>query len=183
MSSMRMGWLATCICVLTACGDSTPAASNDAATNTDAVANNDANPAVCRRAFEATVRNGPDANAAVMGTLVLTQTSATTVTGYVDPGAPDDGGTLPASVIRQRVPVTGTIAGNQLTMTFTLPDGRTMQGTGTLPSSGWSCPNELTGGLTGPGAGDTGDWRVTVTVRVCTTILGVEVCVTARLDL
>lgn len=178
MSSMRMGWLAMCVCALAACGDSTPAMNaTDAATQSDVPAG------TCRRAFEATVQNGPGAGTFLMGALVLTPTSATTVTGYVDPVLPTDAGAAAAGQVMQRVPVTGTITGNQLALTFTLPGGRTMQGTGTLPSNAWTCPNELTGALTGPNPGDTGDWRVTISGTICTTVLLVPVCVTVSVTL
>lgn len=177
MKRSRMGWLVVAVCALTACGgsDSTPTA--DASTP-------DASTMACRRGFEATVQSGPNAGTTVMGTLVLTPTSATQVTGYVDPGTAVDGGALPAGMIRQRVPVTGVISGNQITLTLMLPNGSTMTGTGTLPGSTWSCPaSDFTGTLTGPGAGDTGDWTITISGTVCATVLGVRVCVTANVTL
>lgn len=170
---MKSWWSVVALAAtLGACGDSN--------SNTPAP---DAGPMVCRRAFEATVTGGPDMGTMVFGTLNLTPTSATTLTGFVDPYVPSDGGAPLMGQITQRVPVTGTIAGNQLTLTFTLPDGRTMSGTGTLPSSTWSCPNELTGTLTGPGMGDTGDWATRITVTVCVGVGSLRACGTVTVEL
>jgi hypothetical protein len=145
----------------------------------------DAAVTTCTRAFEATVTAGPDMGTKLVGRLTLNRTSATTVTGQVVPVVDADAGAPLEGQINQTVPVTGVIAGNQLTLTFMLPGGRTMTGTGTLPASG-ICPargEQLTGGLTGPAAGDTGDWLLSASVTVCGTVFGSRVCVTVSVDL
>ena len=115
----------------------------------------------CRRTFEATVTSGPDVNMGLLGDIVLTPTTdaqGTTLTGYVDPIAPKAGQTLPPTIIRTRVPLSGAQTGDQLSLVFTLPDGRTMRGTGTMPESTFTCPAVLSGTLTGPAPGDVGTW-------------------------
>ena len=156
-SVMRLVAVVAALFPLTACGSSS--SSNDPGSSAAAE--------TCRRAFEATVTSGPDAHVGLYGDIVLTPTTdanGTSLTGYVDPVAAPKGQTLAAATIKTRVPLTGTQLGDQLSLRFTLPDGRTMQGTGTMPTSTFTCPNAFSGTLTGPAAGDVGNWGGGITV-------------------
>lgn len=102
----------------------------------------------CQYLFDATVRTGPNTGANVHGTLSLLQNTDTGAVGYV---FPDDGGAL--------VPVAAQFGDNHaITLTFTLPDGATIVGTGTTVSSVATCYGAIVGSLTGPAEGDAGDW-------------------------
>lgn len=103
-------------------------------------------PTSCQTPFTASVRSGPSAGAAFTGILSL------------DYGKGD--GSLSGSLATDSgvsVPVTGTVAGAQVTLQMITPSG-TVNGSGTLPVPQSPCSGELQGPLTGPTAGDAGDW-------------------------
>jgi hypothetical protein len=100
------------------------------------------------RIFSADVRSGPDKDLALWGRLAIRLSRS---------------GSLSGAVVRAggvRVPVSGTAHGRTLTMAFHLPAG-TMFGTGTASHKIRSIADLPTRGtLTGPRAGDAGDWAV-----------------------
>lgn len=103
----------------------------------------------CQYRFDATVRSGANAGTNVHGTLSLIQDSDTTATGYVIPDTTD---TSP-------IPVEAQLGeGRTITLTFTLPEGATIVGTGTMDTTLAGCFGVMEGDFTGPGADDTGDW-------------------------
>lgn len=99
--------------------------------------------------FSADVRSGPDADLALWGRLAIRLSRS---------------GSLRGAVVRAgglRVPVSGTAHGRTLTLAFHLPAG-TMSGTGTASHEIRSIADMPTRGtLTGPRAGDVGDWALT----------------------
>lgn len=101
---------------------------------------------VCFSSFRADVREGPNAGAAVVGTLAMTDA----------PEAVFFDGTSTLDVPMTR-------SGDAVTLDFAL-DAGTVHGTGTMPFSVAECVGEMEGPLTGPGEGDAGDWLGTSTV-------------------
>jgi hypothetical protein len=103
---------------------------------------------VTTRIFSADLRRGPDKELALWGRLAIRLSRS---------------GTLSGAVVRAgglRVPVSGTAHGRTLTMAFHLPAG-TMSGTGTARHVIRSIADLPTRGtLTGPRAGDAGDWAL-----------------------
>jgi hypothetical protein len=103
---------------------------------------------VSARIFSADVRSGPDKDLAVWGRLAVRLSRS---------------GTLSGAVVRAgglRVPVSGTASGRKLTLAFHLPAG-TMSGTGTASHKIRTVADLPTRGtLTGPRAGDAGDWAL-----------------------
>lgn len=114
-----------------------PEAALDSATDDAEVV--DAVP-VCFSSFRADVREGPNAGAAVVGTLAMTDA----------PEAVFFDGT-------STLEVPMTLSGEDVTLDFVL-DAGTVHGTGTMPFAIEECVGEMDGPLTGPGEGDTGDW-------------------------
>lgn len=100
------------------------------------------------RIFSADVRSGPDKDLALWGRLAIRLSRSGTVSG---------------AVVRAgglRVPVSGTAHGRTLTMAFHLPAG-TVSGTGTASHNIRGIADLPTRGtLTGPRAGDAGDWTL-----------------------
>jgi hypothetical protein len=98
--------------------------------------------------FSADVRSGPDKDLALWGRLAIRLSPS---------------GALSGAVVRTgglRVPVSGTARGRTLTLAFHLPAG-TMSGTGTASHKIRSIADLPTRGtLTGPRAGDAGDWAL-----------------------
>jgi hypothetical protein len=123
----------------------------------------------CQYLFDATVRSGADKGLNLGGTLALVQSSDTAASGYVMP----DAGTEPATDL---VPVMAQIDGLNITLTFTLADGRTMIGTGTMEAPIKDCAGTMQGDFTGPGADDRGDWKTGAELSKCISA-GVSACV------
>jgi hypothetical protein len=100
------------------------------------------------RIFSADVRSGPDKDLALWGRLAIRLSRS---------------GSLSGAVVRAgglRVPVSGTAHGRTLTLAFHLSAG-TMSGTGTASHEIRSIADLPTrGALTGPRAGDAGDWAL-----------------------
>jgi hypothetical protein len=100
------------------------------------------------RIFSADVRSGPDKDLALWGRLTI----------RISPS-----GALSGAVVRAgglRVPVSGTAQGRTLTLAFHLPAG-TISGTGTASHKIRGLGDLPTRGtLTGPRAGDAGDWAL-----------------------
>jgi hypothetical protein len=100
------------------------------------------------RVFSADVRSGPDKDLALWGRLAIRLSRS---------------GGLSGTVLRAgglSVPVSGTARGRTLTMAFHLPAG-TISGTGTASHKIRSIADLPTRGtLTGPRAGDAGDWAL-----------------------
>jgi hypothetical protein len=138
--------------------------------------------ASCDAAFEATVKTGPDTDTLLFGQLHLDQLSDTTWSGYLDPYTASDAGPVPPTQITEKVTVTGTTAGDSITLTFALADGRKMTGTGQVPSGQSLCTasGKVTGDLTGPAAGDTGDWVISVKELVCQSTGGNMICISGN---
>jgi hypothetical protein len=103
---------------------------------------------VSARVFSADVRSGPDKDLALWGRLSIRLSRS---------------GALSGAVLRAgglRVPVSGTAHGRTLTLAFHLPAG-TMSGTGTASHKIRGIADLPTRGtLTGPRAGDAGDWAL-----------------------
>jgi hypothetical protein len=103
---------------------------------------------VSARIFSADVRSGPDKDLALWGRLTIRLSRS---------------GALSGAVVRAgglRVPVSGAAHGRVLTMAFHLPAG-TVSGTGTASHKIRTVADLPTRGtLTGPRAGDAGDWAV-----------------------
>ena len=103
-------------------------------------------PTSCQMPFTASVRSGPSAGASFTGILSLDYSKGD---GSLSGSLNTDSG--------QSVPVTGMMSGNQIELQMTTPSGE-VHGTGTLPVDKSPCAGELQGPLTGPTAGDAGDW-------------------------
>lgn len=104
--------------------------------------------------FEATVRSGPDMGLSLRGPLFLRLTSAGVA----------EGGLLwqREGMATVEIPVRATIDGsNNITMTFTLADGRRVTGTGPMGAAFSTCPRRFEGSANGPAMDDRGDWVVT----------------------
>jgi hypothetical protein len=103
---------------------------------------------VSARIFSADVRSGPDKDLALWGRLAIRLSRSGALSGAVVRG----GGL--------RVPVSGTAHGRTLILAFHLPAG-TISGTGTASHKIRSIVDLPTrGSLTGPRAGDAGDWAL-----------------------
>ena len=102
--------------------------------------------AACKYDFQANVTQGPDSGLSLHGSLVL--------------AADGDGafGTLTADGMSQPIPTAAAIDGEQITLQFSLSDDTVIEGTGALSGTLAQCSGMMTGTLTGPAAGDTGDW-------------------------
>lgn len=114
----------------------------------------------CDQDFEATVHAGPNTGLALVGHLQLTfdeEMASLGGTFIADATASD-----PSTAIE----VDGSVANGQVTLRFHLADGRIIQGSGPISADALACKPgmEFEGNLTGPDAGDTGDWR-TITVQ------------------
>jgi hypothetical protein len=122
--------------------------------------------------FRADVRSGPNAGLALSGVLQMGVDDAGALRGMLlpDDAEPDEDGKLPA------VSVTGSIEGRTLNLAFESEAG-IVRGTGTLPGDFEACPEPVEGTLTGPAAGDTGDWDATGDLSPrCSNLLGVIIC-------
>jgi hypothetical protein len=103
----------------------------------------------CQYRFDATVRSGSNTGTNVHGTLSLVQDSDSTATGYVVPDTPE----------AASIPVAAQLGeGRTITLTFTLPEGATIVGAGTMDTTIAGCFGVMEGGFTGPGEDDEGDW-------------------------
>lgn len=145
-----------CAAALAACGGSESVAGDAGADAPRDVPRIDLDAArmapACSYTFQADVRSGPSAGYALRGQLTLVQGASGAAAGVLVP----DG--VPANDRARLVMVTAAVASGSITMRFTLPDGRLVVGTG--PFAGFSmCPGDVVGTLTGPSAGDMGDWR------------------------
>jgi hypothetical protein len=100
----------------------------------------------CDYSFELSVRSGPSAGLSVSGPFSLQQQAdGTYVGGLLD------------KATGHYFPVTGKASGE---LRFTTPEGATIVGQGpALGDFAQRCPEDLQGDLTGPQAGDTGDWQ------------------------
>ncbi len=103
---------------------------------------------VCKSDFEATVKQGPSAPLSLRGTLTLTGDSRGAI-GYLQPTGSSD-----------KVPVNAQFVDNDIALKFYLPDATIIRGQGPATSPLSQCNGQMTGGLTGPKAGDSGDWLV-----------------------
>ncbi|MCC7535233.1 MAG: hypothetical protein IT379_03425 [Deltaproteobacteria bacterium] len=101
----------------------------------------------CLVSFEATVRSGPNAGTSLVGLLEYR---------LREDGALRDG-TL-HTIDGDHVEVTGSIEDLGVAMTFALPDGRSMTGTGAFEGPFAGCSGRLAGPLDGPDPDDRGDW-------------------------
>ncbi|MCC7535142.1 MAG: hypothetical protein IT379_02945 [Deltaproteobacteria bacterium] len=154
MRERGVTWLARAAVILTAavvaCSDEGRTTSPDGG-GMDGAARPVIEPAVadgaCLAGFEAAVRSGPNAGTTLVGLLVF----------RADPsGVIRDG--LLHTIDGLRVEVEGNVDGRDVEMTFTLPDGRRLMGTGAFERDGGTCVGQLAGPLTGPDADDRGDW-------------------------
>lgn len=104
---------------------------------------------VCKYEFAADVRSGPSAPLRVAGTLRLAQREGQELLGEIQP----EGGSAP-------ILTTGRISedGETITLRFQLIDGRVIRGSGPARGGPEGCTGIMDGTLTGPGAGDVGDW-------------------------
>lgn len=100
----------------------------------------------CQLSFEATVHQGPDTGLSLKGPLELA----------VD----GDGafGTLTVAGMSKPIPAAALLENGQIRLRFFMPDGTAIDGTGALQGSLAQCSGMLTGSLSGPSMGDTGDW-------------------------
>lgn len=103
--------------------------------------------AACSYDFSATVRSGPAAGTEVAGALYISRTTDDAFMGSLRPRD----GSAPLTV-------GGHLAAGQMTLQIQLADGRTMTGSGAYAGAFEACQMNLAGELTGPSAGDTGDW-------------------------
>jgi hypothetical protein len=102
--------------------------------------------------FTATVRTGPSAGTELHGDLMLIQTS--------DPNHANGIMYVPASgtTPEQSIPTSANKVGSTIDLTFTMPDGRLIKGTGPFTGDFTTGQGTINGALTGPGTGDGGDW-------------------------
>ncbi len=99
----------------------------------------------CTSDFEAGIRQGPDANFTVTGTLEL-KVADRVVTGAL---MLDNGSTID---------VTGQVDGRALNLAFEVYGGNYMFGVGTATDDFSTCKAMAGGPLAGPQPGDIGDW-------------------------
>jgi hypothetical protein len=106
-------------------------------------------PTGCQYDFEATVRSGPSAPKTLHGTLTMVQPAANLAIARLDlaSGGPP-------------IFTSGQIDGKNITLRFWLADGTSIIGTGPMEHPTDQCKGQMQGSLTGPVAGDTGDWLV-----------------------
>lgn len=100
--------------------------------------------------FDATVREGPSIGLAATGVLTLIEENDGSLRGKLE--SKDDKG------VKTEIPVVGSVTATTIDLTFTLADGGQIKGTGTLDKPFEQCPDPMKGTLTGPQAGDKGDW-------------------------
>jgi hypothetical protein len=107
----------------------------------------------CQYKFDATVRQGPSVGLNLRGRLTLMQQTPGDLVHAVGLVVPE--GEADAA---HAVPVQALLASPALTLTFTLPDGSAITGTGTMEAPLSDCRGTMDGGFTGPAGADTGDW-------------------------
>lgn len=100
--------------------------------------------------FDATVKAGPSAGLVAKGALTLIEEMDGSLRGKLE--------SKDANGQKTSVPVTGMVTATSIDLTFTLPDGGVIHGTGTLDKPFETCPEPMNGTLIGPQVGDTGDW-------------------------
>ncbi|HRI65980.1 MAG TPA: hypothetical protein PK156_17150 [Polyangium sp.] len=100
--------------------------------------------------FNAVVREGPSAGLAASGALTLIEEMDGSLRGKLE--------NTDAQGIKTTIPVTGSVKGKTIDLVFTLADGGQIKGTGTLAKPFEECAEPMEGTLTGPLAGDKGDW-------------------------
>ena len=100
--------------------------------------------------FDATVKAGPSMGFAATGALTLIEEADGSLRGKLE--------SKDANGAKTSVPVTGAVKDMSIELTFTLPDGGIINGVGTLDKPFEACAEPIQGTLTGPKAGDTGDW-------------------------
>lgn len=109
--------------------------------------------------FDATVTEGPSAGLKAEGTLTLIEEMDGTLSGKLE--------SKDAMGAETSIPVTGKITDLTIDLTFTLADGGKISGTGALPTPFEQCGGptkgmdpgpKMEGTLTGPKAGDKGNW-------------------------
>lgn len=107
----------------------------------------------CTNLFEAIVREGPNAGLAVTGLLILPVPDAQgAFSGQLYPAGAD------GAYEDAPLTVSGEATDTTLSLTLTTASGQVLQGTGPIDAPMDSCPEPIEGTLTGPEAGDVGDW-------------------------
>jgi len=111
--------------------------------------------------FGATVRTGTSQGTSYQGDLVLVQS--------VDANHGEGVMYIPAagSTPAQTIPVSAVVAAGNISLTFTMADGRVINGVGPFSGAVSDTASAVQGSLTGPAADDKGDWAGTG--RPCTT--------------
>lgn len=106
------------------------------------------------RDFDVTIDEGPSAPLKLVGDLALNRINGTPQLegSYVIPAS--DG----SDTAELLIAVTGQLDGDDITLSFALPDGNTVHGTGTLPAEFDSCPTPVEGSAMGPMTDDRGHW-------------------------
>ena len=117
---------------------------------------------ICIAQFEATVRQGPDAGTAYVGTLAI----GIWPSGAIDEGvmAMDDG---------TSISVVGQAEGHAVNLLFTVADGQYLFGVGTSESNLADCNGVLEGTMgglfVGPQPGESGDWIIRLLPKMVST--------------
>jgi hypothetical protein len=103
-------------------------------------------PGLCVSAFEATVRQGPNAGLALAGTLLMETSASGSVNGVLK--TTDD----------QEVKVVGQVNGYAVNLTFVAGEDTYIFGTGSGEQEIFHCEGAWGGPFAGPNPGDIGDW-------------------------
>lgn len=100
----------------------------------------------CTMDFEASVRQGPDAGILLVGNLSFKI---------------DGNGRLSGALVTKdgrQIAASGQTVGQAISLIFNLDTDQHIFGTGTLEHDVQECSGVMGGSLTGPNAGDSGDW-------------------------
>lgn len=149
---MKNAWI-TCALALccTGCGGA------DENTNTAA-----SDVRVCSSNFAVDVRSGPSAPLHLEGKLATVVSADGRLVGILSPSET-------STTLTDMTRVSGSVRDGQASMTFTLPGGRQVNGTGPWSAASTSCTTgtRMLGDATGPMSGDRGDWSGQVLVVLC----------------